>query len=106
MEIDYGAIKIINKLNINNILTIYVIGLQCAYGNITKGGIKTHLSRKQNPPQLHYNLNYPYFPKTYKDVGSLIRHIYKNFDVITVKKIYFSLTLEKFGQTSAQKHLN
>ena len=46
MEIDYGGIKILDTTNGNNIQTRYLIRLRCAYGNITKGGSKTHLERK------------------------------------------------------------
>ena len=76
MEADYGRIKISYK-NINYINKRFLICQHCHYENETKGGIKTHLARKHNPLQHHYNLYCPYCPKTYRDLGSINRHIYK-----------------------------
>ena len=42
MEIDFGRIKIINRPNVYEILTRYLISLLRNYKNTTKGGIKTH----------------------------------------------------------------
>ena len=77
MEIGYGRIKYYVSQNGNNILTRYIICLQCEYENVTKGGIETHLARKRNGLQLHYNLKRPYCPKMYRYLGSINRRLYK-----------------------------
>ena len=79
-EIGYGRIKIVRHPNIDNVLTIYIICLQCDYGKITKGGIKSHLPSK-NEPKLHYNPKFPYCPKNYRDLGSINRHLYQLNDI-------------------------
>ena len=83
MEIDYGGTKILRIPNENDISTRYVIFLQCEYGNLTKGYIKTHPERKRSELQLHYNLKCPCYPKTYRDMGSINRHLYKKCAVTT-----------------------
>ena len=47
MEIDYvwGGIKILYKNNMQNLLTRFLICIECLYENTTKGGIKTHLAK-------------------------------------------------------------
>ena len=47
MEIDYGRIKILNRHSGNNIQTRYLIFLQCAYENLTTGGIKPFSEKTQ-----------------------------------------------------------
>ena len=107
MEIDYGRIQIIRRQDVNNIPTRYIIFLRCACGDITKGGIKTHIARKRNALQLRYNFNYPYFPKTYRDVGSANRHIYKKPCCAYIEEnIYYYLSIgQKYGHIFAQEIL-
>ena len=43
----------------------------------SKDGIKVHIERKRNNLPKRYNLQCSFCPKTYKDNGSVNRHIYK-----------------------------
>ena len=61
----------------NDVETRYLICLLCNYHNATKCGIKVHLARKHNELHKHYNTRCPFCPKTYKDLGSRNRHLYK-----------------------------
>ena len=89
MEIDYGKIKIIHRENARKQKIRYLACKQCNYENRTKGGIITHLARKHNELQIRNNLYCPYFPKSYRDHGSINRRHYKNRDVLTLEKTYF-----------------
>ena len=88
MEIDYGRIKIHYKNDLRNILSRFLICIECSYGNTTKGGIETHLAKKHNQLQLHSNLKCPYCPKSHIDLGSLNRHLYKKLYCAYIKEKY------------------
>ena len=76
METDYGRIRMQIDIE-NDTETRYVIFLLCNYQNVTKCGIKVHLARKHDELQQLYDLKCPFRPKTYKDLSSINRHLYK-----------------------------
>ena len=85
METDYGRVRMHIDI-INDIETRYLIYLLCNYQNTTKCGIKVHLGRKHNELLRHYDLRCPFCPKSYKDLGSINRHKYKNNNARTSRK--------------------
>ena len=88
MEIDYGRIRMqfnqdeTNPTNMQRVL----ICTKCEYENKTKGGIKVHLTKKHNEVQIHYNVKCPFCPKTFVDIGTLNRHIYKKLRCAYIKE--------------------
>ena len=104
MEIDYGRIKILYKNNMQNLLTRFLICNVCLYENTTKGGIKTHLAKKHNQLQLHSNLNCPYCPKSYIDLGSLNRHLYKKLYCAYIKENISTLNWNEVWKDICQKN--
>ena len=87
METDYGRIRIQIDIG-DNIETRYRICLICNYHNLEKGGIKVHLARKHNELLLkHYDVRRPFCPETYRDLGSISRHLYKKTQCDFVRNI-------------------
>ena len=96
MERDYGRIRILLDIN-GDIETRYLICLRRNCRNLTKGGVKAHLARKRNGLHTHYDLLCHLCPETFKDLGSLGRHIYKNETLPILRVIRPLLIGEKYG---------
>ena len=56
---------------------------------ILKRRYKNTPRQKHNALQLQYNLNFPYCPKTYRNLLSVNRHLYRNSVAITSGEIYY-----------------
>ena len=88
MEIDYGRIRLqfnSDAYNPDRLIRVLVC-TKCEYENETKGGIKVHLTKKHNEIHYHYNVNCPFCPKTFVDLGTLNRHIYKKLSCVYIKE--------------------
>ena len=75
MESDYGKITIRYEPIINSNENRILRCARCGYGNLKKVGMEVHISRLHNEIGKSYDLECPYCPSTFANLGGLNRHI-------------------------------